>query len=271
MSEALLPDVQLVESVYERPPSAPEFRGGKAALVLLLMLVAQAFVGFVSVLLKLVGAAMSGSSLNDPAKVEATIGRVDGATLLISVVVSGAVTYLLARAWAWSDVRDSETGIGFRRARRRDLLLSAIGGFGLATSYLVICQFLFPLPTETPLGPLAQLAQSDGFSYIAWVILAVVLAPPLEEFLFRGLLLKGFSRSFGVAWGAALVTIIFVLMHIFETFRYWPATVAILMLALATLAVRLRTGSLGPPLVLHAAYNIAIVVYASSLLSLKVT
>ena len=243
-----------------------EFRAGKAALVLLLVLLAQVAVGFISVVVGVVVALVSKQNLNDE-KVKALLGHVSGSTLIVSSLATAGVILLLARAWAWDETRDrTERGIGLRTARVQDLGISAILGILLATSYLLVSHFLFPPRAGIPLGPLTQLAGAHGFDYVAWILLAVILAPPVEEFLFRGLLLKGFSRSWGVVGGAIAVTTIFVLMHAFETAYYWPAAVGILALALATLAVRLHSGSLGPAIALHAAYNLALVTYASGVL-----
>ena len=274
---SLLPEAQLREDAIALPveplpvdpqpalTTLPKFRAGKAGLVVLLVLVAQFAVGFVAVVGNLIYAAVSGQNLSDPATFE-SLARLGGVTIIVSALVTAAVTLLLARAWAWEETRDrTDGGIGLRAARRLDLAVSALIGVLIAASYLLFAQFLFPPRGDLVAGPLAQLARADGFDYVAWILLAIVLAPPTEEFLFRGLLLKGFTRSWGVVGGAIAVTFIFVLMHIFETAQYWPATVAILVLALATLAARLRSGSLGPPLALHTSYNFAIVIYTAAL------
>ena len=81
------------------------------------------------------------------------------------------------------------------------------------------------------------------------------MAPPVEEFLFRGLLLKGFTVSWGATAAGVVVSIVFVMLHIPETMHYWPALVAVSALAVATLAIRLVTGSVFTSMALHAAYN----------------
>ncbi len=81
----------------------------------------------------------------------------------------------------------------------------------------------------------------------------------MEEFLFRGVLFTGFSRSWGVPAASLIVTLMFALVHIPETMHYWPALAAIALTGASALALRLRTGSLGPAVALHAAYNLIIV------------
>ena len=82
---------------------------------------------------------------------------------------------------------------------------------------------------------------------IAVGIAALFVAPPVEEFLFRGLLFKGFSESWGLTAGGIVVSALFVLLHIPETWHYWPANFAVAALAAATLITRRLTGSLFPP------------------------
>jgi membrane protease YdiL (CAAX protease family) len=95
---------------------------------------------------------------------------------------------------------------------------------------------------------------------IAWAVLALVFAPLVEEFFFRGLLLRGFTSSWGRRIGGLIVTLLFIATHLFETFNYWPATLAILFLGIITLLARWSTGSLLPALAAHLAYNSIIVV-----------
>ena len=91
-------------------------------------------------------------------------------------------------------------------------------------------------------------------------MLAVLIAPPIEELLFRGLMLRGLMASWGVTAAGVVVTTLFFVLHLFEAVRYWPAMVAILTLSVATLGVRLRTGSVVAATAVHAAYNAALAV-----------
>jgi membrane protease YdiL (CAAX protease family) len=112
------------------------------------------------------------------------------------------------------------------------------------------------------LGPLAAAAVRGGVTRLAWAFLALVFAPIVEEFFFRGLLFAGFAHSWGNRVGALIVTVLFIVMHLFETFRYWPATVTVSLLAVGTLAARRFSGSLAPAITFHAGYNLVVVVMA---------
>ena len=85
-----------------------------------------------------------------------------------------------------------------------------------------------PFKANVDYGPLTQLAQSGGWPRLAWAIVAIVLAPTVEEFLFRGVLLAGFARAWGIRVAASLVTILFVGMHFPYAARYWPAVTVVI-------------------------------------------
>ena len=123
---------------------------------------------------------------------------------------------------------------------------------------LILTNF-FPLTRGQPVGPLARAAMAGGFQQVVLAVLAVFIAPVIEEFLFRGALLAGFEQSMGRPRAVVLVTTAFVLLHLPEVRHYAPAMIAITGLALLLMGVRLKTGSIGPSIVLHSCYNLGLV------------
>ncbi len=105
------------------------------------------------------------------------------------------------------------------------------------------------------------MAHRGGVALAAVAFVALLLAPPLEEVMYRGLLFDGFKESWGFVPAALVVTVLFVLVHIFEISHYWPAAAAIVCLAAATLIVRLRMRSIMAAIVLHVAYNAGMVLW----------
>jgi membrane protease YdiL (CAAX protease family) len=93
-----------------------------------------------------------------------------------------------------------------------------------------------------------------------WAILAIGVAPPTEELLFRGVLYAGFARSWGARAAAVVTTALFVALHAPEIRGYWPGWMVIASLGALALRARLRTGSLAPAIALHVGYNLALVV-----------
>jgi hypothetical protein len=108
-----------------------------------------------------------------------------------------------------------------------------------------IIQWLFPMDTDDIARFEEQMAPG-----IVPVLFAVVIAPVLEEMLFRGVILRGFlrrySRTFAILWSAAL----FGIAHLN---LYQMATALTLGIVSGWLYERCR--SLWPCILLHACYN----------------
>ncbi len=120
----------------------------------------------------------------------------------------------------------------------------------------------FPHPTSEELGPLARMGVTGGFPQIAWMVVALFLAPPTEELLFRGILFGGYSKSMGALPAGVLTTFIFVALHFSELIYQPLATFAIGGLAVAALAFRIRSNAIGPAIAVHFGYNAMIAVMA---------
>jgi len=105
------------------------------------------------------------------------------------------------------------------------------------------------------LDDLTRMAFKPGISQTVYVFAAVVLAPPLEEMLYRGLLFGGFCASVGVDRAAIGTTAIFVLMHGPQLINQPLATLGITAMALAALWMRLSNRSIGPAIAVHFGYN----------------
>ncbi len=137
----------------------------------------------------------------------------------------------------------------------RYMTIGMLLGFGLSVVYLTLAVTFPPAPDQLK-GPLHSAVMMGGWPRHIWVLLALLVAPPVEEFVFRGVLFAGFSRSWGPYVSGLIVTVVFVALHALEISGYWPALLAITTLALAALYARIKTNSLAPAIVLHASYNL---------------
>ncbi len=137
------------------------------------------------------------------------------------------------------------------------LVLSAAGGTVVLGELANLTTWMVPLPSE-----LAALFNrlTEGNPLISLFTLAVV-APLTEETLFRGLLLRGFSRRYGV-WPALLLSsALFALFHL----NLWQALAAFLA-GLYLGWVFLSTRSLLAPILVHALFNgLPVILTASGL------
>jgi membrane protease YdiL (CAAX protease family) len=114
----------------------------------------------------------------------------------------------------------------------------------------------FVVPTDWKGGTLARFIAENPDARVALAAIAMLYAPLFEELLFRGLMLRGMTASWGVRAAGIVVTVLFFLLHLPETFGYWPASLAILGISVVTLFARLRTGSLAPAIAAHFGYNL---------------
>jgi membrane protease YdiL (CAAX protease family) len=91
----------------------------------------------------------------------------------------------------------------------------------------------------------------DLWSVLLVGLTAVILAPVLEELLFRGLLLSGLSPFVG-PWTAILLTgALFGLAHT----SVWPDPIPLTVLGIALGLAMCRTGSLWTPIFFHGFFN----------------
>jgi ABC-2 type transport system permease protein len=178
---------------------------------------------------------------------------------LLGLIASGAAVWLLTKLVLRGSEASSGLGsLGWRSARPRDVVIGLLLGVVLASGYMLLAAKVFPPAPGQKWGPLARAVQSGGWQHVVWAFIAL-LAPPVEEFLFRGVLWSGLRRSLGALFAGTAVTVLFIGSHATEALGYWPAWVAISAVGTVTLLLRVRSGSLAPPVALHAAYNAVLV------------
>jgi membrane protease YdiL (CAAX protease family) len=85
--------------------------------------------------------------------------------------------------------------------------------------------------------------------HVVFAVLAIGVAPVVEEYLFRGLVFRGMQRSIGTAWAVVGSAAVFASVH--------PALGALPVFLLGATAALVfhRTGRLWAPIACHVAYN----------------
>jgi len=238
------------------PPPMVPYRAGRAIQTLGAVFLAQ-FVFSVSALVAVMAIKPHvDNPLRDPDAIAAMI-FVSGMTFALATLVA-------ARSWARPLMEDrTQAGLGLWLPKTRVVIAWAAIGAGLAALYLGIAIVRYGAGGGGGGGGglLAQAAARGGVSRLSWTVTALMLAPAGEELFFRGLLLKGFAASWGTVRASVLVTVLFLVLHLSETWHFWPATLFILLLSVAALAARLQTGSLVPSMAVHAAYNGVVVAF----------
>lgn len=91
---------------------------------------------------------------------------------------------------------------------------------------------------------------TDEAGLVASMFVLVLVAPLTEEFLFRGLILRGLLQHHSARWAIAISALLFGLFHM-NPWQFFPATIGGLLLGWITL----ETGTLWPAVLTHAANN----------------
>ena len=169
--------------------------------------------------------------------------------LLYSIFTFAIIHVSITRVW--------------RRPFAESLRLRAPGLAGLAGSLalgvLMAAAFvslagLLP-PQEDVGGPLARLAGTGLAGHIAWILLAVVMAPAIEEILFRGYAYLGVRQRLGPARAGIAISLVFLMMHLGETGFYLPALAGIGGMAVILIVLMERGGNLTYCIACHLGYN----------------
>ncbi len=180
-----------------------------------------------------------------------------------SLIGGGLVALVMARRALPGSLREGALRpIGWCAAKAADILPASCLGVVLGAFYLFVLGRAFPPAPGQEWGPIVRAVAEGGVPRVVWAILAIGIAPPAEELLFRGVLWAGLSRGMKTWLAAAVVTLLFLLGHLSEVRGYWPAWFAISALGLLAIAVRVRAGSLLPAVALHASYNACLVAAA---------
>jgi uncharacterized protein len=180
----------------------------------------------------------------------------DTAGRLVLVAVQASV---LATVLAWLAARGSLSTVAapLRRPRGGDLglgLVIGVGGFGVLVLALGALFQLFG-DVDAPQQQALDDAAVGGVDALLAVVLAVMIAPVLEELVFRGALHGALRDRVGV-WPAALLSsAVFAIIHL-EIVTSSPAfLVQLFLLGLVFVWLYERTGNLLAPVVAHLVFN----------------
>jgi membrane protease YdiL (CAAX protease family) len=256
------PVIQIQPPTISLPPLFPlekrVLNGGFATLLLGVYLAAQVGGGIIMGVVASILALAKGDSI-DPDAMTTAIRGLMPMTVLVTLIFGGIAVVWTAVALRFPLKDTNPTGPAWVRGSWRAIAKGI--GIGILVGLSTVA-FALLLPNDISkeeLGPLTQMGMTEGFSQIAWVITALLLAPFSEELLFRGILYAGYRKSLGPIAAVLLTTFIFVLLHITELIHEPLASGGIIALALATLWWRLRSAAIGPAIAVHFGYNAVIV------------
>jgi membrane protease YdiL (CAAX protease family) len=126
----------------------------------------------------------------------------------------------------------------------------AFAGSVLALAVQAASSFL-PIPKSLPIEQYFH----DAPSAYMMLVFGVLVAPLLEELLFRGLLFPVFSRALGMAGGVVATAALFALIHQGQLSHAWAPLLLLFFVGLVLTIIRARTRSLAASWITHFAYN----------------
>jgi membrane protease YdiL (CAAX protease family) len=257
------PAVQnLAEGAY--PPAAPQFRPGIAddlqvpwgwlevALFVILGLIGSVVItwGMAEIAVHFFGAKpddVFGETMSTAKSV---------VVLLSQAVLDGlAILYLYLMLAARTD-EPFWPAIGWREmipsaGKIRDSALQFVAG-GAVLAFVVSFAGGFLNSKETL--PIEQLLQAR-VSILLFGVLGVLVAPLVEETIFRGFLYPVIARRLGVAAGVAITGILFGLMHAAQLWGGWGQIALLILVGVVLTWVRARTGTVAASYFVHLGYN----------------
>ena len=150
--------------------------------------------------------------------------------------------------------RGGADGIAWRAPKLR-AYAAALAVALLAMLFGALLFDLVPPDFDKLKGPTSRLLAVPGLPRVTVMFLAMVGAPLVEEFMFRGALFAALARRFGAGWSGILTTLVFVALHAPDKLGWWPGFLAVGFLGALLLVLRLRYRSLWPGMLAHCLYN----------------
>lgn len=153
--------------------------------------------------------------------------------------------------------------LGWRKIRPRlgelprNPLVYFIAGCGLSL-FVAVVSAQMKTPENIPMEELFKYRQTA----LLFMAMAVLVAPLVEETLFRGYLYPLFARSFGVVPGIVLTGVLFGLMHGAQLGWTWSLVLMLVFVGIVFTIVRARTGSVFASYLMHLGYNSLISLFA---------
>jgi membrane protease YdiL (CAAX protease family) len=140
--------------------------------------------------------------------------------------------------------------------RPRSPWLFFFAGCGLSLVVFAVTAKMQP-PEDVPIEELFHYKNTA----ILFMAMAVLVAPLVEETVFRGYLYPLFAKTFGVAFGVIVTGVLFGLMHGAQLGWTWGLVSVLIAVGVIFTFVRARTGSVFASFLLHLGYNSMIALF----------
>lgn len=184
------------------------------------------------------------------------------ATLNTAFAVTHQVTWslvMLGFLWVVTEVRCRVPfwkALRFRAFRVGDLtpaatVLTFLLGGGLLAISVQVLSLSLRTPAKLPIEGLFQTREGIYMMMAA----GILVAPLVEEVMFRGFLYPVLARRLGLAGGVGLTGLLFGLMHAMQLWGGWGQIALLVGVGIVLTYARARTGSVLASYLLHLGYN----------------
>jgi membrane protease YdiL (CAAX protease family) len=136
-------------------------------------------------------------------------------------------------------------------------------GLGLQVAFIPVLLLLTDLVNEKQ-GVVEQIEDASGAKLAVLAVFAGLVAPVLEELLFRGLLLRSLQRKMSAAWAIATSAIAFGVIHVLldPTLGTLVVVPGLIVMGAISAIFAVRSGNLSQSILFHIGFNLLAVVGA---------
>jgi uncharacterized protein len=146
------------------------------------------------------------------------------------------------------------------------IVIPVIGGLLFAAlSFVVTSSYFSSFSSTSPMSN--ALLQGTTAGKVTFILFAILIAPFLEEIIFRGYLFTTISRVKGDQFAVAFVGLLFASMHVDQNWGDIVVVMLVFMVGLFLTLLRFHTKSVIPSIVSHYSYNIALLILPSLFMS----
>ncbi|MDE8348701.1 MAG: CPBP family intramembrane metalloprotease [Acidocella sp.] len=181
-----------------------------------------------------------------------------------NVVAATLAGYLTATWWSvWyinrvgpTKLHDgSSRGVGWCPAAPSAYATAALLA-GIIIILVIVIMHFFP-PDIAALQNLqtAKLLETAGAWKLGLLVLAVFIAPPAEEYIFRGGIFAALASRVSPLWAGVITTILFMAVHAPEKIHYPVGFIDVGLVGATAAWMRVRFQSIKPGILLHLLYN----------------
>lgn len=142
---------------------------------------------------------------------------------------------------------------GFDQRHLAPLLLIMVGSITVFSEIYVVIQRFIPIPEEFETMLRDLLEMTNPADSLATLVIAIAVAPVLEEALFRGVILHGLARRHGPQSASFWTAVFFSIFHMYNPWQVIPTFFLGLVLAWLVLTTRSLLAAIG----VHTLFNAA--------------